>query len=136
MYPVKAPTIPTSMDAHSGQMTYEKGCRSIKTSQQWDKAFLIFISIYNQHPFQPWEMKQRQGIELLMYMGEVKSIATAGSDFLYYDESFHSDCVHLINPFPWNTFQADLYSKSKGLSIQGTTVYHSILKFSVCTTDP
>ena len=66
-------------------------------------------------------------------MGEVKGIATAGGDYLLYDESFRSDRAHMLHPYPWNMFRADFYSKAMEKSTEHKKPMTP--SFTPCVTD-
>ncbi len=89
----------------------KKSKKQIKTLQEWEKAFMVFVAVYTQKPDLKGDLAN-----LFSYWWEIKSMAEEGADFILYDELFRKERAAMAQvgatPWDWAIFRQDLYNKS------------------------
>ena len=89
----------------------KKSKKQLRTLQEWEKAFMVFVAVYTQKP----DLKSDLA-NLFSYWWEIKSMAEEGADFVLYDELFRKERAAMVQvgatPWDWAVFRQDLYNKS------------------------
>ena len=79
-----------------------KAHTELKSFQQWNRAFEIFMSIYISKP-----SKVDQAPNLLKYMQTVRNLSDRAGDWLAYDEAFRS--MRVVNSWGWDSVHWELW---------------------------
>ncbi len=105
----------------------KKSKKILRTLQEWEKAFMVFVAVYTQKPDLKADLAH-----LFSYWWEIKSMAEEGADFILYDELFRKERAAMAQvgatPWDWAVFRQDLYNKSCR-SIRSAS-HHSHKQFS------
>ena len=90
----------------------------LKSIQQWNRPFKIFMSIYISKP-----SKVDQAPNLLKYMQTVRNLSDRAGDWQAYDEAFRS--MRVVNSWGWDSVHWELW-------MNAAQTQNSLCKVDVC----